>query len=661
MIEISCSCGGTFEVLNEQVARRVRCPRCGALASDLLAQAEQAGTGEETGQTEAPEPRFQISCSNHPDAQATQNCLNCGKPLCMACVRERGYFCSDECRDTVRANEPTMVTDTDRVSADDDKFERVITAIVAFSKVALLVAVVFGVGYTGYAIYQSKWGPRPQITSSMEVRCGPMFRTVVLDPPRVLVQAEDELSLVNLATKETLWKVDLHGLEEPYSPPKQSSSASKFSFDPSKFRDPLELVEVKGDNVVLCSERQLIAVNAQTGAVNWKFFEADRFLSHVMVTDDSVFGIVMGNYTSKAPPQSVAVCWALDDGSQRWSDANGRQYAASLVTPGNHLMTLAVEAPKTNAQDESEAELTASGLDVGAFRGAMFAKIQGAMASGSMDIDSTAADDESPPPGPTRNYVLQVHAVASGSTEGQSTVALAGTPHFEPLARHVCVVAGREVLAFADGPEPSWRATIPGVPLFLAEGGDVVAAATKDRIIALDANSGKLRWSRGGIRPQRLSVGPDGAVYAMLSYSRDEFAGSEAKTFRIEEISIGGTTDPRAPVVVLVRLDPKTGKTAWGVRNIGQELVFGRDAIFVFDYTVELRLLSNTGLNVGYHSIHCVSPKNGKELWTYLKAGDMHDHTIKDGKAFLVVTEGTPLGTPARPQYNYRLCMVERK
>ena len=659
MIEITCSCGRNFEVLNEEVAKRMRCPRCGALAADLIAAAEQGGGVEESQPTEASAPQFQVFCVNHPDQYATQNCMNCAKPLCMICVRERGYYCSDECRATVSASEPSAVTDSEAGSLDDTRIQRVMGAIVSVTKLLLLVGIIGGAGYLGYNIYLSKWGPRPQITSSVDTIAG-SFRTVVLDPTRVLVQADDELSLVNLTTKEKLWKVDLHALEEPYTAAKRASSDSDFSFDASKFRDPLSLAEVKGDNIVLNSERQLVTVNAQSGDVKWKFFEPAGYLSHVTVTDEGVFGIVSGDYTATGRPHSRAACWALDDGTQRWSDTNGQQYAAAMVTPDSRLMTLREESPKPAAAGESQSDITASGLDVNAFKSTMYKKIQTAMAKGDMNIDS-AAEDEDTPPGPTRNYVLQFYAVATGASLGQSTVALAGVPRVEPLAKLVCVVAGREVLAFRDNTEPAWRVTLPAAPQLLAEGGDVVAIATKDRVLALDANSGTQRWIRDKVNPQRLFVGPDGGVYAMISIPRPEFDQSEAKKFRIEDISIGGTTDPRLPVTALVRLDPKSGKTAWGVRNIGRELVFAPDAVFVFDSTTELRLLSDTGLNVSYHSIHCVSPKSGRELWTYLKTGEMHDHTIKDGKGILVTTEGTALGTPAHPSYTYRLCMVERK
>ena len=669
MIEITCSCGACFEVINEQVAQHTRCPRCGALAADVLAQAGTSGSVEEAGGAESQERGFTVGCVNHPDQAATQNCMNCGKPLCMTCVRENGYYCSDECRAAVSAAEPSMATDTEVVGASDEKMEQAMHILGVVAKIAALLAAVAGLSYIGSAVYQSKWGPRPRITARMEVMSGPMgFSTVMLEPTRTLIQADDELSLVNLTTTQKLWKVDLRALEEPYSGPKpESSPDSVYQFDPAKFRDPLRLVDVKDDTIVVHSRRQLITLNAQTGDVKWKFFEPTGFLSRVTATEDGIFGIVNGAYTPHARPHSRAVCWALGDGSQRWSNPDAEQFAAAQLTADNRLVTLATEPTTSTAQGEHEAEVpTASGMDVDAFKGAIYKNIQDAMAKGSWNIDTTAATDDDQPPGPTKNYVLQFHALASGASQGQTTLALAGVPRVARVGDLLCLIAGRELLAFAGDTDPAWRATLPAAPQLLAAGGGAFAVATKDRVVAFDVKSGQQRWSRDHLHAERLFVGPDGAVYATLSIPRSEFAASEAKKFRVAEITIteitgGGPIDPQAPIMVFMRLDPKTGKTNWGVRNIGREVVFAPHTIFVFDSTAEVRLLANTGPYVNFHSIHCVLPKNGKDLWSYVKAGTLQEHVVRDGKAFLVSTDGTPLGSRENPFYNYQLCLVERK
>jgi len=114
-------------------------------------------------------------------------------------------------------------------------------------------------------------------------------------------------------------------------------------------------------------------------------------------------------------------------------------------------------------------------------------------------------------------------------------------------------------------------------------------------------------------------------------------------------------------VTFLMKLDPQNGSTSWGVRNIGGEVAFIKDNAYVFDTVVETRLLSDTGPSVTYHSIHCLSPRNGKEIWTYIKTGEIHEHVILGDQVFLAVTEGNALGPRENPSYNYRLCLLERK
>src|SRR5262245_38777804 len=109
MITIGCSCGGEFQIPDEESAAELSCPHCGANAAELLAQAEPAVAEEPPAAEEEAPPAFQIGCTNHADSQATHNCMNCGKPLCMKCVRANGYYCSAECRAAVDAAEPDAV------------------------------------------------------------------------------------------------------------------------------------------------------------------------------------------------------------------------------------------------------------------------------------------------------------------------------------------------------------------------------------------------------------------------------------------------------------------------------------------------------------------------------------------------------------------------
>ena len=663
MIEITCSCGGQFEVINEQVAQRVRCPKCGTLASDIIAQAQQGDDMGEATAEETQEPRFNVACAIHPDRQATHNCMNCAKPLCMVCVRENGYYCSDECRDAVDAAEPSIATDRTPVGAGDEKLERTLGIIFGLIKKAVLLGLVLGLGYVGFLTYQKYWGPRPQITASLDIVSGE-FKAVTLDATRTIVQTDDELSLINLTTSQKVWKVDLHPLEEPYTPPKSDGAApeSEFSVDPSKFSDPLMLADVKGDNAVLRSYRQLVVVNTQTGAVKWKFFQPDTMLDEVLVHDDGVLCVLStrgkGNKTS--PPR--AACFAFVDGHELWADANASAYAAAVPIPGKRIVTAKLEKPKSATPGSpEEQEFTASGMDVGAFRGAMYGRISRAMASGSMDVEEVMDTEETEKDLPAQNYTLRFQSLENGAEAGLLSVSLKGPPQIDQVGPFACVVAGHDLYVFENGSQPLWQTTLPAAPRVLATGGEIFAVGAGDQVIALDAKTGQQKWVRTKLKASRVVVGLDGGVYATVKMSRNDFRQSEAKDFRIDDISTGGTTDPRAPVTFLMKLDAKNGATSWGVQNIGGDLVFDKDKVYVFDTTTEIRLLSNTGLNTTFHSIHCLSPRNGKELWTYINTGTVHHHVILNDKAFFVTTEGNSLGSLSRPSYVYRFCMVERK
>jgi outer membrane protein assembly factor BamB len=488
------------------------------------------------------------------------------------------------------------------------------------------------------------------------------FKVVMLDPAHTLVQADDELSLVNLTATQKLWKVDLHALEEPYSLPKKASSDSEYSFDPSKFRDPLSVLEVKGDNVILRSERQLVVLNAQNGVVAWKYFRPDTSLLQVLPHEDGLLCVFAPHASTgkAAPPYAASLAFA--DGHQLWTDTNVMAYSAAVPISGKRIVTAVLDIPKKTGSPDSEyGEITASGWDVNAFRGAMFGRIQHAMASGSFDLETTADGPEPEPDTPAQNYTVRFRSLENGTETGHQSVSLKHTPQIEQVGRFVCLVAGRDLLVFENGNEPLWQLTLPASARLVAAGGDVFAVAAGDQVIALDAKTGKQKWSRDKLKPSRLFVGPDGGVYATITLSKPDFLQNEAKNFRIEDTSTDGSTDPRAPVTFLMKLDPQKGTTSWGVRNIGGEVFFIKGNAYVFDTVVETRLLSDTGPQVTYHSIHCLSPRNGKGIWNYIKTGDVHEHVILGDQVFLTLTEGNVLGSRQNPSYNYHLCMIERK
>ena len=116
---------------------------------------------------------------------------------------------------------------------------------------------------------------------------------------------------------------------------------------------------------------------------------------------------------------------------------------------------------------------------------------------------------------------------------------------------------------------------------------------------------------------------------------------------------------PLPPFRALVKLDPQTGKTRWGVRNIGQKLFFEGDKLFVVDMLEQTSLIANQ-IMVGGHSIQCRSARNGQELWSYVKTGNLYNSEVTGGKVFIVMSEDPPSGRE-RSSCNYQLQLVEAK
>ncbi len=665
MIEINCSCGAHFEVINEQVAQRARCPRCGARASDILAQADQAGAAEETGALESREPQFEVACVHHPDQPATHNCMNCGKPLCMTCVRESGYYCSNECRTAVGSAEPSAVTDTTPTVGDDEKFERVVAIIFSTLKRVAQLAVVFVVGYVGYVVYQQFWGPRPHVIASFETLSGPyQFNARPLDSIRTLVQADDELSLVNMTTQQKQWKVDLRSLEEPLSLSNQAADSAEAALygDASQLRDPLTLFDVNGDTTILRSQRQLVVLKTQTGDVLWKFFQPDISLAQVLPHEDGLLCVLSARRGKGKAVPPRALCLAFADGHELWSDADASAYVAAVPVPGKRVASITKDTPPTaSSANADDGELTASGMDVSAFRGTMFAGIQRAMARGSLDVEMATDQEEPEKDQPSQNYTVRFRSLENGADAGRVSVSSKGIPQIESVGPFVCVVSDHDLLVFGNESQPLWQTSLAASPRLVAANSNVLAVAAGNSVVAFDAKTGRQKWTRNNLKPSRLVVGPDDGVYVTIKLSRNDFMASEGKKFPADDIFKEGSTDPRAPVQYLMKLDRKSGATSWGVRNIGADLVFGQDVVYAFDTTTEVRLLSNTGLSVTYNSVHCLSQRSGGDVWGYVGTGTVHVHAILDKKAFFVLTEGTPMGTPRHPVANYRMCVVDRK
>ncbi|HUK83678.1 MAG TPA: PQQ-binding-like beta-propeller repeat protein [Verrucomicrobiae bacterium] len=631
MIEIQCSCGAEFEVLNEQVAQRVRCPRCGAKASDLIAGAGGAPAEE------AQPAQFQVPCGVHPDRIATHNCMNCGKPLCMDCVRERGYYCSDVCRDAVKAAEPDAATgDSREMGASLERMERSMERLGGWLKKLGGVAVIAGIGYIGFVVYQRVTAPKGQVTSAiMNPALVEAFRVKLLQPDLVVVAANDELSLVQLSSGQKQWTVSLPTLEEKVTPPKRvADSSEELPMGDIEYRDALRFGEVHGDHILVYSSRQIIDFDSKTGSVRWKFFDPKASIRDLVVHDDGVWCAL--DYSQRFVNLSLA------DGATTCTYSNQGVMQSACV--GSRVALVSQVFKAQTPRDEESEVLTAGSANPIDVRALM----------------ATAQGKPAPAPrAPAADYRVTFVTPTDGRVVAEESLSVSGFPKVEALGNLLVMIGDQELVVFGDDGKLKWKATMPAEPQEVAHGSDLLVVTSEQGVVAFDANSGQQKWTRTGLKAGNVVIGPDSGVYVTISLTKAEIQQGEAEKYRIADIVRGGMGMPLPPFRALVKLDPRTGKTRWGIRNIGDKVFFDGDKVFVVDELEQTNFLANQ-IMVGGHSVRCLSARNGKELWSYVKTGDLYHSEVAGSKVFIVISEDPPSGRQ-RASCNYQLQLVEAK
>jgi outer membrane protein assembly factor BamB len=633
MIEIQCSCGAEFEVLNEQVAQKVRCPRCGAKASDLIAAAGGLPTEEPE-----PEPaQFQVPCGIHPDQPATQNCMNCGKPLCSECVRERGYYCSDECREAVQAAEPDADTGGKReVGPSVERMERSMEQVGTWVKKLVMLAVLAGIGYAGFLIYQKVTALKGQVTSSISnPSLVESFHTRLFQPDLAVVVTDDNLALVRLSSGQKQWTVSLPTLEEKATPPKRVTAGGvEIPMGDFEYRDSLRLSEVHGEHILVHSSRQIIDLNPQTGAPRWKFFDPQASIHDLVVNDSGVWcALDYGQHF---------INLSLADGSTTCTYSNQGVLQSKCV--GNYIALIAQMPKPQKPEPEEQEELTAGSLTHFDAK-AVLAAAQGKALPASR--------------GPTVDYRVQFVSPADGHVVGEGSLSFAGYPQVQACGDLLVISADHDLALFGDDGNLKWKTELPARPIAVGCGTNLVAVTSEQGVAAFDAKSGKQKWTRTGIKAGNVVVGPDSGVYVTISLEKNEIQQGEAKKYYIADIVRGGMGRPLPPFRAVIKLDPQTGKTLWGVRNIGHKLFFEGNKVFVVDKLEQTSMIANQ-IMVGGHSIQCRSARNGKELWSYVKTGNLYDSEVASGKVFIVMADDPPSGRD-HPSCNYQLQLVGAK
>jgi hypothetical protein len=276
-----------------------------------------------------------------------------------------------------------------------------------------------------------------------------------------------------------------------------------------------------------------------------------------------------------------------------------------------------------------------------------------------------------------------------GKPTGEKAIDMRGTGRMEIEEKRFFVYVGGELMLYENGSEPLWKTKLAdepellgiglddddvmfsifsgrgargtiGAPRRVVSGGDAIAMKTQKGIVVLDAKTGQTRWTRAGLAVHNLSVGPDGAVYATVDIDKDVANVGEAATFRPAVVAHGGFNFPSEKITVLLRLDPKTGSTVWGVKYIGRHLIIQEKDVLVVDSIEKMHPMTGSQMFENHLAVRSLKPKNGKDNWLVLQKADIRQAELVDKTLFMVITDEPPAGRDD-PKQNYKMQVISQK
>ena len=228
-MKLQCPCGAkyAFDLAPEMLANPVSfvCPACGADHSAFVNELVRQEFAPAAPEPAAPPPptgsRLKISheaapaapapetapaskyCSKHRGVRVTENCAECGKPICPECLSLFGYFCSPLCKnkaDLKGKNVPVFAGQKSEVEA---RFWRKTGLL--FGTGAILV-----LGALGFWGWYQFYGSRPHLVYSQRYEQKSFYgdSEIVAGNQFVFLHG-GTLSRVDLKSKKPVWSQDI--------------------------------------------------------------------------------------------------------------------------------------------------------------------------------------------------------------------------------------------------------------------------------------------------------------------------------------------------------------------------------------------------------------------------------------------------------------------
>jgi outer membrane protein assembly factor BamB len=677
LIKVQCGCGAKYsfdiEPLNGQMPIQVNCPVCGtdgtSAANDIIRQ--QLSPADEAPVSTPPEPaktRLRVSaahtpasasvaqpaaaipaqpqataCGRHPRNAAAAQCFVCQKPICPECMSLFGYLCSVQCRfqaEQQKIKVPAYEGQKSRVEAQQwKKVGQITTAAVLFVLCLFVLYLWFYfVGSRPREFYSVKWRPSDE----------PVI-TKFIDKNTLLVVNAEKVHVHDLKGKKELWSAPVR--DAAPAGEEQSETQRRRSY----FGSPALMVHLSGDNVWVCSEKQILAFDQKTGTQKHKveipgertgFSATDSALMIISSAEknrktltrvDLASGNAKTEVITPTPTRTDFVVEELDRGTsptaaflleRELDEDDGKRLMktafSQVMFAGDNAVEMQVRLIQPNivtvdamkkAPAQSSLNANTSAAASGGVAQEIFNEIKRSRTGGVKKIDES------------RYGVTLLRHMADSPEKWSGEVT--GPPSLFPLKTVDVLVAGKVIYVFDKQGKKLFESKLTySVADWLVSGYADQAPCLEENgslyfydqgvLTGFDLPSGNVRWRVTSVGISNVESDGRGHLYVnTTTASPDSIQYSE-------EIEV---RDP--PKSILLKVDAKSGKTLWDAGRTGVhcemsgKFLYGlNEQVGGLSYAVGLSDALGSPYSADEHfRIYRLKPSNGTQMWEFYQNG----------------------------------------
>jgi hypothetical protein len=664
------------------------CPKCGADGTEYANQMIQQSSAGENAVVAAPtmqKPRIQLHvakpvsaaipsesadgmpaverCHRHPRNAAVEHCVVCKKPICPECMQSFGFLCSVACRyraDQEKIRVPVYKLQKNAVEKTALRKHIAITASVLLVLFALIGA------WFWYIMVGNK--PRPFYSLKVSDASGTYAK--FLGPNQILLLSRKHAALHDIKSKKDVWSTAIDDpLPASDAKPASARGVAKRpnalddddSEDFSDYSSARPEPFFHGDDLWLCLSHNVVGINLKTGAVK----QTTPFKGRLSAFTPSESSLLV--VSEKEPTKKIVTQINLGSGEIKTEEVASslrEKVSGPRDLPSNVLPTAALllkreldaEEKRTPSIYKFSSEFFPAGQNLVEMQvklvEAKQESVQTMKAAGPSNLNQDTRASTS-----ARSVAEEIfNEMKRNDTGGYKLVdnsryavllrrtmendakdwsgEVNGLPVFFPQKTVDVLVAGKSLFLFDKQNKKIAEAQLA----FPIDDTFTSGFGNGDRAPCVEANGALYFFDKGGLTTFSLS---DGAVrWRLPSVGISEIQFDE-KGMLYVSTTTGAPEDIQyseqikmndAPAPIILKVDPKMGKTLWKCDQSGGGLFLTGKYVYITDvarggfsmvHAVEQAF--GTAQAPGSFRILRINPSNGKKIWAFNKKGAPED------------------------------------